>query len=76
MIDVRCGSCNVILAKVVILVGAIKCKSCKKIIEYNVYTNNLFFSNKADPRETKALLNVSEHDKLDSEPKEANPIIG
>lgn len=37
MIDIRCKSCNKILAKAVVFVGAVKCPRCKMIFEYREY---------------------------------------
>lgn len=50
MIDVRCKSCNKVLAKAVVFIGAIKCTRCKMIFEYReyaeIYQTSTFTSNK------------------------------
>jgi phage FluMu protein Com len=52
MIDVRCKSCNKLLAKAETMNAAIKCPRCSMIFEYHIYStysnaNYLPTSNKA-----------------------------
>ena len=49
MIDVRCKNCNRMLAKANVVVGAIKCPSCKMIFEYRVY-DDIYDSSTYDPK--------------------------
>jgi phage FluMu protein Com len=55
MIDVRCKGCGTKLLVAAVFVGAIKCKSCKKIFEYRVMSTS-HFVNTANPSETKKHL--------------------
>lgn len=56
MIDVKCKNCNRVLAKCEIFVGAIKCKGCKMIFEYNIRMNNLFVTNQFDMKSTSVII--------------------
>jgi len=52
VIDVRCKGCGVLQLKCTMFIGAIKCKSCRKIFEYKVLTD-IHMTNLEDPKETK-----------------------
>ena len=47
MQDVRCKSCNRLLAKATVMVAAIRCGRCKMIFEYKVFSN-LHYTNNYD----------------------------
>jgi phage FluMu protein Com len=64
MQDVKCKNCNKTLAKVIILVGAIRCRSCKFIFEYRVY-EEMTTSNY-----TKDFTNKNRYDIKGTEPQE------
>lgn len=59
MVDVRCKGCNKVLAKVNVLVGAIKCPRCKMLFEYHTWTN-LVVTNTYDPTETRGKIKEME----------------
>lgn len=62
MIDVRCKNCGVLQLKAHIFIGAIKCKSCKMIFEYNVRENNLFVTNQFDMKSTNGIIPSESHE--------------
>lgn len=51
MIDIRCKSCNKVLAKAVVFIGAVKCTRCKMIFEYQeyaqIYQSSTYTKNKS-----------------------------
>lgn len=53
MQDVRCKNCNLVLMKATIFDGAVKCRKCKMIFEYHIYSN--VYSNLDDPKKHKKL---------------------
>lgn len=67
MIEVRCKNCNRLLLKAVLLIGAIKCHSCKSIFEYQVYSN-IHMTDQIDPE---VLHKRNERAIKDTEPTEA-----
>lgn len=68
MIDVRCKNCDALVLKAYVFLGAIKCKSCKMIFEYNVTVSSLFVTNKFDMKNTSGII--------PSESDETNPSTG
>lgn len=69
MIDVKCKSCNKLLLKAAILVGAIKCTRCGLIFEYKILTN-IHLTNAYD-FEKDRLQGKLNYDKNKLEPAEA-----
>lgn len=65
MIDVKCKSCNKLLAKADSMNAAIKCPRCKMIFEYKIHSN-LFVTNLYDKNYT----NTSNTDRINVESSE------
>lgn len=55
MIDVRCKNCNRLLMKALSVVAAVKCPSCKMVLEYQLHSN-LSLTNAHDPQMAKEAL--------------------
>lgn len=60
MIDVKCKSCDKLLFKTKVFIGAVKCSRCKMIFEYNI-TLDIVYNNNEDPRETQEKINSLQH---------------
>lgn len=62
MQDVRCKNCNKLLAKANTFDGAIRCKGCKMIFEYHIYSN--VYSNLDDPKQKENLQHNSKRETI------------
>lgn len=61
MIDIKCKSCDRLLAKATLMEAAIKCPRCKMIFEYRVYTDRLFVTNSFDMHNRDDTITPDEH---------------
>jgi phage FluMu protein Com len=64
MLEVRCKGCNKLLAKANVIVGAIKCTSCKMIFEYKEF-DDMYMSSTFDKKD---LQLKDRYDIKDTEP--------